>query len=144
MVLTALHYSLHLWKFHPHPSPVTDGITRECRVTTFCLYQRVCIYALKITVLPTSFMGQDRSFWYSDSLLAGRSRDHIPTQPWGPPIILFNECHVIFGGSSNWGMELTNHSHLAPSLKKEYSYASATASWQVIGWVLPLIYYFFQ
>jgi hypothetical protein len=47
-----------------------------------------------------------------------------PDRLWDPPILLYNGYRVFSGGKGGRGVALTTLPHLAPRLKKEYSYTS--------------------
>jgi len=49
---------------------------------------------------------------------------YCPERPWGPPSVLYNVYRVFPGGKAAGGVALTTHHHLAPRLKKEFSYTS--------------------
>jgi hypothetical protein len=47
-----------------------------------------------------------------------------PDWHWGPHSLLFNGYRSLSPGESVLGVALTTQTHLAPTLKKEYSYIS--------------------
>jgi len=49
-----------------------------------------------------------------------------PDCPWDPPNLLYNGYHVSFPGVKQTGRGVYRPPHLAPRLKKEYSYTSTS------------------
>ena len=80
-----------------------------------------------------------------DSIRTGRSGDHIPVRgggeifcirphrPWRPPIRLYNGYRVFPGGKAAGVWRSPHALHLAPRLKKEYSYISLQQCFSTVG-----------
>jgi hypothetical protein len=87
---------------------------------------------------------------YSDSLRAGWSLDRIPvwtrfSAPYqtGPGALppSYTMGTGSFSGVKRAGRDVDHPPHLAPRLKKEYSYISSYGpSWLFLGWTLPFTF----
>ena len=89
------------------------------------LKKQICIYIIK--------GGPGSSVGIATELRAGRSEIESrwgtrfsarPHRPWGPPNLLYNGYRVFPGGKVRPGRGVYYPPHLAPTLKKEYSYTS--------------------
>jgi hypothetical protein len=84
------------------------------------------------TFLPTAQLQAERS---GDRIPVGSEIYHTrPDRLWGPPSLLYHGYRVFPEGKA--AGTLTTHHHLAPKLKKEYSYISTPLSgnsWPLLG-----------
>jgi hypothetical protein len=91
---------------------------------------------VKIHYRPYVFWEPGQRSEYSFSLRAGRCGDQIqvggeifhtrPDWSWSPLILQYNGCRVCFPGGRASGTWRLHPPHLAPRLKKEYSYTSTS------------------